>query len=134
MAKYQEEKHIWIDFDGVLHSYTSGWQGADIIPDPPVVDPVTGRDAIQWLTSLLQSGHFVVHIWSRRAIDTRSGGIGAMRVWLQKHGLDVRYLKRVKFETGKPDAFVFIDDRSMPFTGEFPDPLEIKQFKPWWGR
>ena len=133
MAKRDpEEKHVWIDFDGVLHSYTSGWQGPAVIPDPPVVDPNTGRDAIQWLTSILQSGHFVVHIWSRRGADPRLGGINAMRVWLQQHGLDPRYLKRLKFETDKPEAFLIIDDRCMQFRGEFPDPLDMKQFKPWW--
>lgn len=26
---------VIIDFDGVLHSYTSGRKGADVIPDPP---------------------------------------------------------------------------------------------------
>jgi hypothetical protein len=25
-----------LDFDGVIHSYTSGWKGADVIADPPV--------------------------------------------------------------------------------------------------
>lgn len=29
-------KVISFDFDGVIHSYTSGWKGADIIPDVPV--------------------------------------------------------------------------------------------------
>ena len=26
---------LCLDFDGVVHSYTSGWKGADVIPDPP---------------------------------------------------------------------------------------------------
>ena len=132
MARRNEPKHLWLDFDGVLHSYTSGWQGPEVIPDPPVTDPETGRNAIQWLTSLLQSGHFVVHVWSRRGADPRSGGIGAMKIWLQKHGLAPRYLKKLKFETDKPEMFLFIDDRCMRFDGSFPDPLEVKRYRPWW--
>lgn len=27
---------VAVDVDGVLHSYTSGWKGADRLPDPPV--------------------------------------------------------------------------------------------------
>src|SRR5882672_3079773 len=26
---------LCLDFDGVLHSYSSGWKGADVIPDAP---------------------------------------------------------------------------------------------------
>ena len=30
------KKTVVFDFDGVIHSYKSGWQGENIIPDPPV--------------------------------------------------------------------------------------------------
>jgi hypothetical protein len=35
-----------LDFDGVIHSYTSGWKGADVIPDPPTPG---AREAIRTL-------------------------------------------------------------------------------------
>ena len=129
MAK--DPKKIFIDFDGVIHSYNSGWTVASEVHDPPVVDESTGRDAIQWLTTLLQSGDLEIHIYSRRGTDPSKGGIGAMQQWLIDHGLAPRYLKRIKWETGKPDWFLIIDDRALGFDGSFPMPHELKGFKPW---
>src|SRR5690606_19100252 len=40
---------VCVDFDGVLHSYVSGWKGGTVIPDPPV------PGAIEWLTKLHES-------------------------------------------------------------------------------
>jgi hypothetical protein len=36
---------ICVDFDGVLHSYASGWKGAGVVADGPV------DGAIEWLNA-----------------------------------------------------------------------------------
>ncbi len=125
-------KKILIDFDGVIHRYNSGWLGEGQIPDAPVVDTASGQDAIQWLRTLLQCGHFAIHIYSRRGSDPSKGGIGAMKTWLSRNGLESRYLKRIVFEKEKPESFLVIDDRCLQFKGEFFEPNVIKNFKPWW--
>jgi hypothetical protein len=66
---------LCLDFDGVIHSYSSGWKGADTIPDPPVAG------AIQFLREAVE--HFRVAIFSSRS--NQVGGIQAMRQWLDLH-------------------------------------------------
>ena len=59
---------LCLDFDGVIHSYTSGWKGADVIPDPPV----PGAMAFLWDAT----DHFRVAIFSSRS--NQPGGMKAM--------------------------------------------------------
>ena len=61
---------LCLDFDGVIHSYTSGWKGADVIPDPPV------DGALDFLERA--SAHFDVQIFSSRS--NQPGGIEAMAI------------------------------------------------------
>ena len=63
---------LCLDFDGVLHSYESGWKGASVIPDPPV------PGAIAFLREAVQ--HFSVYIFSSRS--NQEGGKTAMAEWL----------------------------------------------------
>jgi hypothetical protein len=42
-----------------------------------------------------------------------------------------RLLKKIKFPTKKPAAFLTIDDRAIQFNGVFPDMSELSNFKPW---
>ncbi len=129
---------LCVDFDGVLHSYTSGWQGPRNIPDPPV------PGAIDWLRSLLTDADcvcamaprfldFNVQIYSSRS--RYLGGRWAIRRWLRKHfeaaGHYPQLVELLKFPTRKPPAHLTIDDRAMCFTGQFPTPEEIKAFRPW---
>lgn len=119
---------LCLDFDGVIHSYTSGWKGADVIPDPPV------EGAIGFMLSALHL--FDVVIYSARSKDPK--GIKAMKAWLYDYGGSAWYespagpgLEDVKFAHEKPAAFVTIDDRAITFTGEWPDMNTLLNFKPW---
>ena len=42
-----------------------------------------------------------------------------------------RFLKKIKFPKHKPPAMISLDDRAIQFTGEFPDPKSLLDFKPW---
>jgi hypothetical protein len=114
-------KTICVDFDGVLHSYDSGWQGACSIPDPPV------EGAFAWLANAVR--RFDVCIYSSRSKEP--GAIDAMKHWFARHGLHASVLDLLRFPTQKPAAFMTIDDRAICFTGEWPDLDLIDQFKPW---
>jgi hypothetical protein len=123
---------LCLDFDGVLHSYTSGWRGADIIPDPPV------PGALPFLLEAVQ--HFTVAIFSSRS--NQEGGLRAMREWLgywsvdPEHGLppdtDLSFFGLIQWPTEKPPAFLTIDDRALCFDGTWPAIETLKAFQPWY--
>ena len=115
------KKTICVDFDGVLHSYTSGWRGANVIPDPPV------PGAMDFLLSLIEDERFEVCIYSSRSKEP--GGISAMSAWLRKRLGD--FTDQLKFPVQKPAAFLTIDDRALCFKGLFPSLDYIDGFKPW---
>lgn len=138
-----------LDFDGVLHSYASGWKGARTIPDPPV------PGAIEFLLGALD--HFEVAIHSSRA--RYFGGRRAMKRWLRHHLTEYRWtqspkvygghgltamdmeegfrywaseiIARITFPLWKPPAHLTIDDRALTFTGTWPAIETLKEFKPW---
>lgn len=123
---------LCLDFDGVVHSYKSGWQGADVIPDPPV------DGAIPFVLNAMN--HFTVAIFSSRS--HQEGGKTAMINWLRNVLMDEYHFGRIEanqvttqilWTTEKPSAFVTIDDRSYPpWNGKFPKPKDLLSFKPWW--
>ena len=71
------KKIICIDFDGVIHSYKSGWQGIDAIPDPP------NKGAFEWLESLFDHPDLNPVIYSSRSKDPK--GVDAMKDWFANH-------------------------------------------------
>ncbi len=119
---------LCLDFDGVIHSYTSGWKGADVIPDPPV------EGAIAFMLGALN--HFDVVIFSSRSNQNR--GIHAMQTWLRDHAGQCWYetpagpgLEDIRFVNEKPPAMVTIDDRALTFDGTWPAIETLKAFQPW---
>lgn len=112
---------LCLDFDGVIHSYSSGWKGAEVIPDPPV------PGAIEFLRAALD--HFDVHIYSSRS--GQPGGINAMQDWLLTHSDDHRLVGAIGWPDCKPAAFLSIDDRALTFDGTWPAIDKLKEFKPW---
>lgn len=121
---------LCLDFDGVIHSYTSGWKGASVIPDPPV------EGAIAFMLEALL--HFDVVIYSSRSKD--EDGLKAMKAWLYDYGGQTWYespagpgLEDIEFAAEKPAAFLTIDDRAICFSGNWNDysPELLLHFKPW---
>lgn len=129
---------LCMDFDGVIHSYTSGWKAADQIPDPPV------PGAIAFLSHAKDV--FDVQIFSSRSHQT--GGIEAMRQWMRNavyehfdcafttgspHDFDQAnaLLEALSYPTEKPSAMISIDDRAITFTGVWPNIDELRRFQPW---
>lgn len=115
-------KPVCIDFDGVIHSYTSGWRGIDRCDDPPT------EGAIEWLRALLADPGIEPLIYSSRSKDPV--GLATMRAWFERY-LGPEEIARLGFPTQKPAAFLTIDDRAICFRGTFPTVAELHGFKTW---
>jgi hypothetical protein len=114
---------ICLDFDGVCHSYVSGWKGAAVIPDPPVPG--------MWGFLREAAEVFELNIFSSRT--HQEGGVNAMCQWFQDH-LEPGFepvIAELRFPLEKPPAFVSLDDRVLTFVGIWPRVKDLQAFKPW---
>lgn len=122
---------LCVDFDGVIHAYTSKWTDAETISDGAV------PGALKWLCDAIDV--FDVQIYSSRSKSP--GGVVAMRVWLHKQAQAEwpegpradNLVGRIKFAFEKPAAFLTIDDRAICFDGDWSQlvPEHLLNFKPW---
>jgi hypothetical protein len=111
----RRRRTVCLDFDGVLHSYRSGWCGSAIIPDPPI------HGTRESVARLRQQFRVVVHS-SRCHVEA---GRRAVQSWLQKHGIVVDDVCE-----HKPPAHVYVDDRAVRFCGNWDELIdEIRQFR-----
>ena len=112
---HRTPRTVCLDFDGVVHSYRSGWRGPESIPDLPIHGT---REAIARLRE-----HFRVVIYSGRC--RTEGGRKAIANWLAQHGIEVDEVCE-----HKPPALVYVDDRAIPFRGDWEQVLiDIHQFR-----
>jgi len=106
---------ICLDFDGVLHSYRSGWCGAEVIPDPPIHGT---RESVARLRQ-----QYRVVVLSARCHT--AAGRQAVASWLDRHGIVVDEVCE-----HKPPAHAYVDDRAVRFRGNWDTLLdEIRDFR-----
>jgi ribonucleotide monophosphatase NagD (HAD superfamily) len=120
---------IAIDFDGVLHGYSKGFQDGEIY-DPPV------PGAAEAMKKMKEQGHYLYIFTTRTNKIFRKKGDGKdekyqenqIKEWMAKY--DIPYDKIWTF--GKPMADLFIDDRAINFAGNWDDTFEtVTNFKTW---
>ena len=151
---------ICLDFDGVLHSYTSGWKGPRTIPDSPVegwldflvlATMVSGcRVAVfssrgsywfgRWAMKRWIRHHAFKHFFALKPSDpdtpahklVKNIHADTWEPWLQASREAVRVLvSQIEFPRHKPPAVVSIDDRAVRFLGHFDRPETYLKLKPW---
>ncbi len=122
---------LCLDFDGVIHSYSSGWKGAGVIPDEPV------PGAAEFIEEA--SKHFNIAIFSSRSRSLF--GRFAMKRYMRKllgdrtpadafHSGDFLW-EDIQYPWFKPSAAVTLDDRAITFSGVWPAIAELRSFQPW---
>jgi FMN phosphatase YigB (HAD superfamily) len=107
---------VVFDFDGVIHSYTSGWQGIDVILDEPI-------EGMKEVIATLRLDYKIIVV-SSRCVEAE--GITAIGEWLRKHDILVDGI-----QASKPPAYVTIDDRAITFKGSNNLIEDITNFRPY---
>ena len=104
-------KKIAIDFDGVIHPYSKGWQDGQLYDDP-----VEGTK--ESLAILVKSGYYIV-IFTTRLNDEENNNVPE----LKQRVLDYLFKNRIlegehwhEITCKKPNAIAYIDDRAIRFT------------------
>lgn len=130
---------LCIDFDGVIHRYSKGWQ------DGEIYDEVTDG-FFDWAIQAKQEFKLVIYSSRSKTED----GIAAMRKWLAEQlgawrkstvyasegQADILLMTDdFEFAHEKPPAFLTIDDRAVCFEGKWNGiamaPITLRHFRTW---
>lgn len=135
---------IAVDFDGVIHRFTTPWTASTIVADPPV------DGAFAWLRMLLGSG---VRVWLHTSRMTRfahpwsavtpeleepiEARVRALHEWFRAHGGgDIMEHPNINLWQwpGKPQADWYVDDHAVRFDGVFPTHDELFALRTPWNK
>lgn len=120
---------LCIDFDGVIHTYTTPWTVAHEIHD------TVTEGFFEWAKEAEK--YFQLVVYSSRSKVPEA--VAAMRLWVEREYVvecgDLEGFPEFEFSAVKPAAFMTIDDRAICFEGDWTDPklspATIRNFKPW---
>lgn len=104
-------KTIAIDFDGVIHSYTSGWTGK-VAKDPPM-------EGVKEALQKLKDKKYRLVILSTRPKEN-------IQKYLEEHELD-KYFSGIY--NSKIPAEIYLDDRGLHFSSWKDALYDISNFK-----
>lgn len=120
------QRTICLDFDGCINDYKGGWINETTIHSQD--EPVPG--AFEFIRQLVKDG-WIVQIFSVRCNTIR--GYLAIKLWLQRFGMEQELIDDLGFKPGKPPAHAYIDDRAIQFKGDWDKTsAELTAFKPWY--
>ncbi len=108
---YIMPKAILIDFDGVVHKYSKGWQDGEIYDEP-----VKGtKEALTYFKDILG---FTIVIFTTRVFNDSSKE-AHIRLWLNKFKIPFDRITAIK-----EPAVLQIDDRGYRFDGNWPSQMK----------
>ena len=116
------KRYACVDLDGTIAHY-DGWKGEDHFGDP-----VSG---VQEALGRLRAEGWVIIVFTTRLDTARIEG------YLKRNSIPYDYVNRNPEvpgddRSGKPFAHVYVDDRAIPFDGDWQRAMElIREFKPW---
>ena len=101
-----EQKTICIDFDGVIHDYSKGWQGEDVFGQM-IPNADTG-------TATLKKNGWTIIIFTTRKKTEK------LEKWLAENNISYDHINenpnQPEHTSGKIIADVYLDDRGICFT------------------
>lgn len=119
----KKKRTICIDFDGVLHDYSNGYQGENVFGEM-----IQGADTATKV--LKKNGNTIIIYTTRPATDE-------LKAWLKEHDIAYDYINenpdQPKGAEGcKLIADIYIDDRGMCFRGQWDEWFlrQIGEFSP----